>query len=134
MVKHCGSNGTETQGLSLIVRTLLLSYRATRSSHQQRFILLYPGYTLPRALSCEEIHDFPIFFHEEHKYLTNSPKWVIYFGSHWSQVKKCVSTGTRTQGLSRTVRTLPLSYRATRSSHQQLFTLNLPRLHTNRQT
>ena len=38
------------------------------------------------------------------------------------KVKNCGSTGARTQGLSLTMRTLPLSYRATQPSHQQLFT------------
>ena len=39
------------RGSSLTLRTLPLSYRATRSTQQQRFTWTLPVYTLPRALS-----------------------------------------------------------------------------------
>ena len=58
------------------------------------------------------------------------PLSIVSFilGAICNRRKNCGSTGAQTQGHSLTVRTLPLSYQATQSYHQQFSTWNLPRL------
>ena len=87
------------------------------------------GYTLPRALqirpqiSFGEIQEFLISFHDIQ---TKPPhhSGLFMLGAICNRWKVVALT----QGLSLTVRTLSLTYRATRSYHQQSSTWNPTRL------
>ena len=75
-MNSCGSTGARTHDLSLTVRTLPLSYRATRSYHQHLFTSTLPGYTLPRAL---QIHPRISYILPRRTYRLNHLSTVVFF-------------------------------------------------------
>ena len=89
-------------------------------------------YTLPvhfkfvHEIPVGEIHKFPLYFLEEHTDLTTSPQCFFMLGAICNRWKIVPRPGSNPGPFADRANTLPLSYRATRSYHQQLFTLTLP--------
>ena len=122
-----------TQGLSLTVRTLPLTELLSHPVISPTILHLKPTrlHTSPGSSnSCTNFlwgNPQISYILLRRTYRLNYLSAVLFFMlgaicNRWKIV-------ARTQGLSLTVRTLPLSYWVTRSYHQQFSTWNLPRLH-----
>ena len=123
--------GSNPRSFANRANTLPLSYRATRSYHQQS-----STWTLPR------LHTSPGSSNSSSNFLWGNPRisYILlrrtYRLNRFSTVffyvggeKMWLDRGSNPGSFADRANTLPLSYQATRSYHQQLFTLTLPVTH-----